>query len=302
MALTTLSSIPFQGSGLGFRSELRRHIWENLSEIDCLEVITDRYIDSPHLTAELEELCDSFRVIPHGIRLSIGSPDLNLEYVRAVRKICEIADAPYYSEHLCMTRAPGIEIGHLAPLWFTDEVLAVTIENVDRVQDLLDRPLILENTSYPFEIPEADMSQTEFFGRLVEATGCGILLDVANVRINAANHGFDPVRFLEQMPLAHVVQLHMAGGFPDGEGELIDGHCRPPDEPIWDLLAEVVARCPEVKGSILEHDSAFPEDFSMLLDTVTRTRRVFDWAPAAKPVGPLPYPAAATARQGELAP
>jgi len=285
---TTLSSIPFQGSGLGYRHELKKHIWEHRTEIDCLEVITDRYIDDPYLTPELEELCDSFRVIPHGVRLSIGSPDLDLDYLRGIRRVCEIAQPSYYSEHLCMTRAPGIEIGHLAPLWLTDEALAVTIDNVHRVQDFLGRPLILDNTTYPFEIPDADMSQTEFFHRLVEATGCGVLLDIANIRINAANHGFNPVRFLDEMPLEHVVQLHMSGGFLDKEGELIDGHCRTPDEDIWSLLEEFAARVPHVQGSILEHDSSFPEDFSDLMSTVTRTRLTFDWKPSPKPANSSP--------------
>ncbi|HEY2295249.1 MAG TPA: DUF692 domain-containing protein [Thermoanaerobaculia bacterium] len=298
----TLSSIPFQGSGLGYRNELKKHVWEHQSEIDCLEVITDRYIDDPHLTCELEELCDSFRVIPHGVRLSIGSPDLDVAYVREVRRICEVTKAPYYSEHLCMTRAPGIEIGHLAPLWFTEEALAITIDNVQRVQDLLDRPLILENTTYPFEIPGGDMSQTEFFHRLVGSTGCGILLDIANIRINGANHGFDPLRFLDDMPLEHVVQLHMAGGFLDREGELIDGHCYPPDEAIWALLGELAARAPHVQGSILEHDASFPDDFSVLLSTVTRTRQALGWAPAAKPVSPPPPYAVAAVSQGEMLP
>lgn len=293
MATTTLSSIPFQGSGLGYRSELKKHIWEHRSEIDCLEVITDRYTDNPHLIPELEELCGAFRVIPHGVRLSIGSPDLNVDYVRQVRQICEITKAPYYSEHLCITRGPGIEIGHLAPLWFTEESLAITIDNVLRVQDLLDRPLILENTTYPFEIPGADMSQTEFFHRLVRATGCGILLDVANIRINGANHGFDPVRFLDEMPLENVVQLHMAGGFPDREGELIDGHCYPPDEEIWSLLAEITTRDVDIKGSILEHDSSFPDDFSVLMSTVNRTRRTLGWEPSAKVADLRPQYAAA---------
>jgi uncharacterized protein len=279
----TLSSIPFQGSGLGYRNELKKSVWEHQSEIDCLEVITDRYVENPHLVPELEELCDSFRVIPHGVRLSIGSPDLDLDYLRDVRRICEVTKTSYYSEHLCMTRAPGIEIGHLAPLWYTQEALAVTIDNVERVQDFLGMPLILENTTYPFEIPGGDMSQTEFFHRLVEATGCGVLLDIANIRINAANHKFDPVRFLDQMPLEHVVQLHMSGGFLDYQGELIDGHCRTPDEAIWSLLAELAARAPHVQGSILEHDSSFPEDFSDLMNTVNRTREIFDWAPSPKP-------------------
>jgi uncharacterized protein (UPF0276 family) len=104
------------------------------------------------------------------------------------------------------------------------------------------------------------------------------------------------------MPLEHVVQLHMAGGFLDREGELIDGHCYPPDEAIWALLGELAARAPHVQGSILEHDASFPDDFSVLLSTVTRTRQALGWAPAAKPVSPPPPYAVAAVSQGEMLP
>lgn len=270
------STIPFQGSGMGYRNEIKAQIWEHQHEIDCLEVITDRYCENPHLIGELEEICDGFRVIPHGIGLSIGSPEVDKQYLRDVRAINEIAKAPYYSEHLCMTRAPGMDIGHLAPLWFTEEALANTVANVQCVQDTLGKPLLLENTTYPFEIPGGDMSQPDFFQRLVDSTGCGILLDITNVRINAENHGFNAVDFLDQMPLEHVVQLHTSGGYRDHEGHFVDGHCRTPDEEVWDLLAAFAERA-DVKGSILEHDDSFPDDFSMLLETVTRTRAVLGW-------------------------
>lgn len=273
----TLASIPFQGSGLGYRNELKEAIWNHRADIDCLEVITDRYIEHPHLALELEELCDAFRVIPHGIGLSIGSPEVDREYVRAVRRICDLTKASFYSEHLCMTRAPGIDLGHLAPLWFTEEVLDRTVANVNRVQDALGRPLILENTTYPFVIPDADMTQPEFFHRLVDATGCGVLLDITNVRINAENHGFDPVAFLNDMPLDHVVQLHTSGGFRDKDGSFIDGHCRTPDQPVWSVL-EAFATRGSPRAAILEHDSQFPEDFSDLLQTVVRTRQVLGWS------------------------
>jgi uncharacterized protein (UPF0276 family) len=94
------------------------------------------------------------------------------------------------------------------------------------------------------------------------------------------------------MPLDHVVQLHLAGGFLDQQGELIDGHCRTPDEEIWKLLAELAARAPHVQGSILEHDALFPEDFSELMSTVNRTRRTLDWVPSARPADSLPRYAA----------
>lgn len=274
-----LASVSWQGSGIGYRTEIARAIWDNRDLIDCLEIITDRYIEYPQLGEELETLCGSFRVIPHGIGLSVGSPRVSREYLRDVKRISDITKSPYYSEHLCMTRAPGLDIGHLSPLWFTEEVLRNTIANVHEVQDTLGKPLILENVTYPFAIPEADMTQGEFFHRLVDATGCGILLDVANVYINAANHGFSAEEFLDQMPLDRVVQLHMSGGYRQGD-EIIDGHCKTPEQGIWDLL-EVVARKTRVQGSILEHDAEFPSDFSALLETVVRTREILGWGQPA---------------------
>lgn len=275
-ASDALLSIPFQGSGLGYRFELKAEIWNHRDEIDCLEIITDRYIEHPHLIPELEELCDAFHVIPHGIGLSIGSPEIENDYLRAVREIIACTKAQYYSEHLCQTRAPGIDIGHLAPLWFTEEVLTQTIANVHQVQDVLGMPLILENTTYPFVIPDADMTQTEFFHRLVEATGCGILLDITNVRINAENHQFDAVDFLEQMPLDHVIQLHTSGGYRGDDGSFIDGHCAVPDDAVWSVLDAFAARG-NAKASVLEHDTKFPDDFSLLMETVNRTRAVMHW-------------------------
>jgi uncharacterized protein len=96
------------------------------------------------------------------------------------------------------------------------------------------------------------------------------------VRINAENHGFDPVGFLDQLPLDHVVQLHLAGGFRDREGKIVDGHCAAVDQETWDLLAIFAAKAKPL-GSILEHDADFPEDFTPLLETVVRTRQVLGW-------------------------
>lgn len=272
-----LSNIPFLGSGLGFRRELKEHIFEAKDRIDFLEIITDQYVESPQRITELEEACKLFPVIPHGIGLSVGSAiPLNRDYLRAVKEVVDTVDSPYYSEHLCMTRAPGIDIGHLSPLWFTEEVLKIAIDNVLFVQDFLGRPLVLENVTYHFAIPQASMSQPEFFWHLVEATGCGILLDVTNVFINSTNHGFDPEGFLDQMPLDRVVQLHLAGGFWK-DGVLIDGHCEQVQEETWDLLARLTRKTRSVRGSILEHDKNFPEDFALLLQTVERTREIMNW-------------------------
>jgi uncharacterized protein (UPF0276 family) len=266
------AAIPFLGVGLGYRRDIKEGIFASSNEIDFLEIITEHYLDNTRALEELEQLCTTFRVIPHGISLSIGSmAPLKREYLQAIKRVCTITHTPYYSEHLCMTGAPGIDIGHLAPLWFTEKALQHVIDKVSQVQDMLGLPLVLENVTYYFTIPGASMSQTEFFNRLVAATGCGILLDITNVYINSVNHDFDPTNFLEQMPLEHVVQVHLAGGYWHN-GLLVDGHSEPVQEESWELYRNLLSRC-QVKGTIFEHDRNYPA-MELLLQQIRKARQI----------------------------
>jgi uncharacterized protein len=268
-----VSEIPFLGSGLGYRAQLKDQIFKSRNEIDFLEIITDQFVNGPGRKEELAQICESFRVIPHGISLSIGSAmPVDKSYLRGIKSVSDFTESPYYSEHLCMTRAPGIDIGHLSPLWLTDQVLENTISNVSLVQDYLGKPLVLETITYLFEIPGATMTQPEFFHRLVESTNCGVLLDITNVFINSVNHHFDPIEFIKQMPLDKVVQVHLAGGFWS-HGILVDGHSEPVHKESWELL-QVLSELIPIRAVILEHDTNFPEQLSVLLDQVERARKI----------------------------
>jgi len=269
-----VASLPYLGSGIGYRREIKDAILAAREQIDFVEVISDQYLDDRWLM-ELRELCEIFPVIPHGISLSVGSATgINPDYIELIKRVSDITGSPYYSEHLCMTRAPGLEIGHLSPLALTERTLELAIGNVLAVQEALDKPLVLENVTYMFSIPGAEMTQAEFFEQLVEATGCGVLLDVTNVYINSTNHGFDAVEFLTSMPLESVVQIHLAGGYWAQE-VLIDSHSEPVQEESWQLLEELVART-AVRAAIIEHDANFPETLQPVLDQVARARSTIE--------------------------
>jgi uncharacterized protein (UPF0276 family) len=171
-----------------------------------------------------------------------------------------------------VTKAPGINLGHLSPLWFTEETLHRVIDNVSFVQDYLGKPLILENLTSFFDIPGGTISQEDFFHRLVAATGCGVLLDITNVYINSVNHHFDPLAFLARLPLEQVVQVHLAGGLWLNDRILADTHSEPVQKESWDLLKALVARC-RVRGVIIEHDANFPE-MDLLLQQIRRARQI----------------------------
>jgi len=273
--MSTLDAIPYLGSGLGFRRSLKRETIEKKEDIDFVEVISDNFLEKDSSREVLREVCDHFTTIPHGVGLSVGSADgIDDVYLSKIREVSEITGSPYYSEHLCHTRAPGIDIENLSPLWFTEETLQCTTDNVNKVQEALGKPLVLENVSYLFDIPSAGMSQVDFFNRLVHATGCGVLVDVTNVFVNSINHKCSPTSFLEALPLDHVVQVHLAGGHWDGK-LFLDSHTKPVQEGSWELLVEIAKRAP-LKGAILEQDGDYPANFSVLTDQVARARATIE--------------------------
>ena len=143
--------------------------------------------------------------------------------------------------------------------------------NIAEVRRRIDVPLILENITYAVALPGAEMDEAEFLAELLDRTGCGLLLDVTNLHTNAINHGFDPIAFLDRLPLDRVVQLHFAGGHWH-DGVLVDSHSRPTPPEVWALLEEVLARAP-VKGIILERDEDLPP-FGELLDELDRARAI----------------------------
>jgi uncharacterized protein len=271
----SVAAIPHLGSGLGFRDQLADDIFAAQQEIDFVEIIADDFARGPSELDELRKVVDTFTVIPHGVGLSIGTAGpVDRAYLTRIKRVSDLTQSPYYSDHLCMTRAPGIDVGHLTPLWFRAAVLRGTIDRVNEVQDTLGKPLVLENVTYLFEIPGSEMSQTEFFHALADATGCGILLDVTNVYINAVNHHFDAEPFMAQLPLEHVVQVHLAGGFWH-DGVLADSHSHPVPSEVWDLFTYLCARA-DVKAVLIEHDQNFP-DIAVLTEQVAKARDII-WA------------------------
>jgi uncharacterized protein (UPF0276 family) len=261
------------GVGVGYREPMRADIFLNRSKIDFLEITIDHYLDAPpEKQRELALLSDHFTLIPHGLDLSLGSAEgLDDAYVDAVAELVARVDPPYWSEHIAFTRAGGIDIGHLAPLPWTEEALDVLCRNIAEVQRRIPRPFILENITYATILPGAEMSEGEFLARLTERTGCGLLLDVTNLYTNAVNFGLDVGEMLDAFPMEHVVQLHFAGG-EWYDGVLIDTHGAPTPEPVWELLAEVLRRAP-VKGVILERDENLPP-FAEIAAEAARARRI----------------------------
>jgi uncharacterized protein len=251
--------------GLGFREQLKSDIFLHQNKIDFLEITADHYFDATtQKLNELELLKQHFPLIPHGLDLSLGSAEgVDEKYLEKFAELVESVKPEWFSDHICFTKSGGRNIGHLAPVPHTHETLAVFKRNISRVKSVIKTPLILENITYMVQFPSSEMIESEFIKRLCDENDCGLLLDVTNLYINSRNFNFDWRKWLDNMPLERVVQLHFVGGHKHGNW-LIDSHSHQTPSEIWQVFQEVCERC-EVKGAILERDENFPP-FTEILD------------------------------------
>ncbi|EYF00496.1 DUF692 domain-containing protein [Chondromyces apiculatus] len=277
----TLDEIPFLGVGLGFRQDLKGAMLSNAHRIDFLELVTDQYMDKPPFKEEeAKALAEQFPLVMHGVDLSIGTDGpVDREYVGKMQKVAAWSRARWVSDHLCFTRVPGVSIGNLTPLAFTEEAAAVAIRNTREVMAAFDVPFLLENISYYFRVPPSRLSEAEFIQCVIRESGCYMLLDLANVQNNAINNGYDPFAFLNQMPLDRVVQIHLAGGYYH-QGILLDTHSHRVPTDVLDLLAHVAPRLPNLKAVMIERDQEFPP-IEELLEELDQVREVLAsrWTP-----------------------
>ena len=186
-----------------------------------------------------------------------GEPSGFTALFAQVAALAEAIEPLWISDHLCWTGIAGVNTHDLLPMPLTEAALAHVADRVRAVQDYLGQPLIIENPSTYLEFQANQMPEWEFLGRLVDQTGCGLLLDVNNIHVSAFNHGWDPLDYIEAVPPEAVVQIHLAG--PSEHGQcLIDTHDHPVPDAVWDLYAKVWARCGPVP-TLLEWDAEIPD-------------------------------------------
>jgi uncharacterized protein len=278
-----LQQLPNLGIGIGFREPFRADLFLHQEKIDFLEITADHYFDAnPKKIEELDLLNEHFPLIPHGLNLSLGSAEgIDESYLEKFAELVEKTNPAWFSDHLCFTGSNGINIGHLAPVPYTNEAIKVFVRNISRVKDTIKKPFILENITYNVRFPSSEMSEAEFITTILEETDCGLLLDVTNLYINSINFGIDWRKVLDDLPLERVVQLHFVGHHKHGN-RLIDAHANKTNDEIWEVFRAVGERC-DVKGAILERDENFPP-FAEILEEIETAKTIFAEKSFRKPI------------------
>ena len=250
------------GFGLGLRPQHYAALLQgDDAAVDWLEIVSENYmVDGGRPLAMLDRIAERWPLAMHGVALNIGGSDpLDADYLRALSKLAKRVRPALISDHLCWTRHRGVQLHDLLPLPYDEDTLRHVAARVRRVQDALGAQLVLENVSSYLRFAGDTLDEAGFLSALAADTGCGLLLDVNNVYVNAHNHGIDAVAYLDALPAHAIKQIHLAGHSTDalGSGLLIDTHDAPVCDGVWALYAHARQRFGAVP-TMIERDDRIP--------------------------------------------
>lgn len=251
-------------AGTTFKPEHLAAILDEGPQRGFFEVHAENYMGAggpPHRA--LEAVRRDHPLSLHGVCMSIGGErPLDTTHLARFRALVERYEPALVSEHLAWSTHDNVYFNDLLPLPYTRATLDRVCDHIDEVQEAIRRPLLLENPSTYVAFREQTMCETDFIRTVAGRTGCGLLLDINNVFVSAANHGFSARDYLADFPLAAVGEIHLAGHAEQADDEglplLIDSHDGPVADAVWKLYEIVISGCGPIP-TLIEWDSNIPD-------------------------------------------
>ena len=269
------SAIPStsQGVGIGLRTPHYQALLAQRPRLAFLEVHSENFFcEGGQPLRYLERFREDYAVSAHGVGLSLGSTDpLDAAHLKKLKRLVDWLDPMLVSEHLCWVGVNGRFLNDLLPLPYTQEALDHVVSRVQQVQDYLGRQILVENVSSYLEFADSTIPEWEFVGAVAKHAGCRILLDVNNIHVNATNHGFDPIAYINAIEIGSVGEIHLAG-FQDTGEILIDTHGSAVSDEVWKLYAHAIRRLGPVP-TLIEWDTDIPA-LDVLLGEAHKANRV----------------------------
>ncbi|HEX4883357.1 MAG TPA: DUF692 domain-containing protein [Casimicrobiaceae bacterium] len=252
------------GAGIGLRAPHHRAFVGARPAVDWLEVHSENFFGAGGFDLHvLERVRERYPLSFHGVGLALGSPadtaDEQARFARHLARLAALAErfAPaFVSEHLCWGAIGARHFNDLLPLPYTRAALDHLAAQVGRAQDALRRRILVENVSAYVAFAGDEMTELAFLAQLAQRTGCGVLLDVNNLHVNAVNHGFDAAAALTALPAGVVEEIHVAGHLVTGDG-LVDDHGSRVAPPVWALYERALDRFGPVP-TLVEWDTDVP--------------------------------------------
>jgi len=260
-------------AGIGLRTPHYQALLEQRPPISFLEVHSENFFgDGGQPLRYLARFREDYPVSTHGVGLSLGTADaLDADHLRKLKRLVDWIEPALVSEHLCWVGVNGRFLNDLLPIPYTEEALGHVVGHVGQVQDFLGRQILVENVSSYLQFIDSTIPEWEFLREVAKRAGCGILLDVNNIYVNAINHGFDANTYLDAIEPGSVGEIHLAG-FQDIGDVLIDTHGSAVCDDVWQLYQRAIARLGPVP-TLIEWDTDIPS-LDVLLDEAAKADRI----------------------------
>lgn len=249
--------IPAQ-AGIGLRSQHYREIIEDPPPVAWMEAHPENYFGEGGAPLRiLERIRASYSLSFHGVGLSLGSIDpLNRTHLDKLKGVIDRFEPSFVSEHLSWSSVDGRFFNDLLPFPYTEESLSHICTRIDEVQAVLKRPLLIENITRYLTWRDSNIPEGDFMAEVVRRTGCGILLDLNNLYVNAVNFHLDPVKLLDAIPRDAVQEIHLAGFDHVGKW-LVDTHGQAVYPEVWSLYQWVLYHFGP-RPTLIEWDTNIP--------------------------------------------
>ncbi len=268
---------PSSTAGLGLKPQ---HYAEALAcQADGLwfEVHPENYmVDGGPRLAWLDAIARDKPLSLHGVGMSLAADEApDEDHLAALKRLVDRYQPMLISEHLAWSMRQGIYAPDLLPFPRTGQALVRVSDNIDRMQSVLGRKILIENPALYLPLTGHDFGEVDFLSALVQRTGCGLLVDVNNVYVSAHNLGYSAEGYLDALPAAAVGEIHLAGHAADaGQGPalLIDTHGAPVPEAVWTLYSRLIDRIGS-RPTLIERDDAVPA-FDILMAERDRAHQV----------------------------
>lgn len=263
---------PVSGAGLGLRRDFLDALPDaTLGGPDFVEVAPENWIDiGGALGKRFARAVEGRPLVTHGLSLNLGGTEpLDRAFIGKIRAFLEHFNVRMYTEHLSYCADAG-HLYDLMPIPFTEEAVRHVANRIGEVQDLLGRPIGIENVSY-YAAPGARMSELEFINAVLSEADCQLLLDVNNIIVNSINHGYDATEFLLGLPAGRICYAHIAGHDVEAPDLRVDTHGQDVDAAVWALLDTAYQHF-GLFPTLLERDFNIPP-LPELLDEMNIIRR-----------------------------
>lgn len=257
--------IPAQ-AGVGLRFAHHDFVLSTPEAASWLEVHPENYMGAGVAADILTAVRADYPVSLHATGLSLGSDSgVDANHLEGLAALCRRIEPGLVSDHLSWSAADGMHLPDLLPIPYTGEALDVFARNIDTVQNSLRRQILIENPSVYLAFSQNEMDEAAFLAGLVRRTGCGVLLDINNIAVSAANLGEDPARrlysFLQALRPAAIGEMHLAGHavkrLHDGTQIHIDDHGSPVSDTVWALFRMAIHAL-GARPTLIEWDTDIP--------------------------------------------